>query len=88
MPALPAAFMMPGELARDAFRASIFRHHCDVIIRDALHNPLTFGLKLKKFLADILRRGVGRVALEDALRDRPTSHAGNGNGNIVCHSSS
>src|SRR5579875_4043863 len=88
MTTLSAAFMMPRKLTGNMLRASILRHHFDSIIRHALYNPFSLSLKLKEFLADILRRRISRIALKDTLRNSAASHTGNGNGNFVCHDSS
>ncbi len=85
MPALAAALMVPGELARNALGTTILGHDFDVIVRDALYDPLALSFKLKKLFADVFRGRIGRITLENALRNGATSDSGHRDRNIAGH---
>src|SRR6266487_4260819 len=83
--ALPTALMVPGKLARNAFRASILGHDFGGIIRDTLHDPLALSFEFEELFSNIFRGRIGRITLEDTLRNGATSDGGHGNGNFAGH---
>src|SRR5579859_7130470 len=85
MPALPAALMVPGELARNALGATVLGHDFDVIIGDALHDPLALCLEFEELFSNVFGGRIGRIALEDTLRNGATRDCGYGNGNFARH---
>src|SRR5579859_2926162 len=87
MPALSAAFVVPGELPGDTFGATILGHHFYIVIWDTMYNPLALSLKLKELFTDVFGGRVGRVTLENALWDGAASNRCQGD-NRVAHTTS
>jgi hypothetical protein len=67
MPALAAAFVMPGVLERDFFLAAILGFDFDIRLGHTLHFPLTFSFELEDDVVEIFGGRLLGIADELAI---------------------